>query len=175
MMPSTLAAIPAALPSDAARALLDLPVADFISSRMLPHKEKIAAKTISLILRMERVGELCGEEAESLLTNRFPREIATALCLHLWHWLRRFEDDAGADGDDLDDESAELADRLASTIKIVDRPYDQSLASPPRDGLPAIPAPPASSEALDARADIAIARCHFDAALRLLHFTLEIG
>ena len=147
MLPNTLAAIPVALPFRASKAGLDLPVEDFIRTSVLPPEAQTAVKTVAMILRLERVGELCGNEVESLLEDRFSREIARAVRIHLWDWLRSFED---VGDDDVDEDGIGAHAAFESHVGNVGVPaVPSAVPTSLRVSLPAIDAPPTNASALD--------------------------
>lgn len=147
-VPSSLAVIPASLSDAASRDLLDVPLTEFLATSGLSAVLRHAVTTVSTILRMRRVGDLCSDEAESLFQNRFSAGISVALRAHLWEWLVTY-----ADRDDPDDLLDEYEDDELDRGTFTPRALGVS-ASPvalpgKREGLPAIEAPPVTSPALE--------------------------
>jgi len=169
MTPKNLAAIPAALEVAGDTSMLGMSIDEFTDWRWSTPKVMKAVTTVATILRIDDVRGLCTSEAESLLANRFPPEMARQVLEDLWEWLRaqavgpgpRLADaqnaNAGpqevvlADEDEGDDDEADL---YAFIGRETETPAPMlgkfSPATPqPRESLPAIEAPPQDGEALD--------------------------
>ncbi len=173
MTPTTLAGIPAALKTTRAVAMLDLRIEDFLRSNRLPRQVARAVEIAAMILRIERVSNLCTSEAEGLLGNRAAPDIARQVRDHLWSWLTSndagagshpveaagvsgqavnaaIDADAGADDDDNDDGDDDDDIFTGKRVTLPDlktqRPATTQQA---REILPAVEAPPQVGEALD--------------------------
>ena len=108
MLPTSLTAIPSALPLAEASEILDLPVEDFLATSALSADLIHAVKAVVMIRRIDRVGGLCDKEVEGLLTNRYSPDVARVVCLRMWQWLLSIEDGAhDVDRDDRDDRDQE--------------------------------------------------------------------
>jgi hypothetical protein len=155
MLPTSLTAIPSALPLAEASEILDLPVEDFLATSALSADLIHAVKAVVMIRRIDRVGGLCDKEVEGLLTNRYSPDVARVVCLRLWQWLLSIEDGAhDVDRDDRDDrgdndEIDDSAEILLGTRPFPHRTEGSRVVPPvPRQNLPAVEAPPPDSEML---------------------------
>ena len=174
MTPKNLAAIPAALEVAGDSSMLDLPIEDFIDAQEYPRKLASAVTTVAAILRIVDVRGLCTSEAESLLANRFPSEMARQVLEDLWGWLQAQaigpgsrladarntslpggpdndddNDDNDDDDDDDDDDEIDAFIRRDTETPAPMGGKSSTPNSPSRGSLPSIEAPPQEGEALD--------------------------
>ncbi|MBN2576654.1 MAG: DEAD/DEAH box helicase [Deltaproteobacteria bacterium] len=138
MTPYAFSAIPAALKSAEARAMLDTEIEDFLGTSGLSRELRQAVETVAMILGVEQVRGLCSGEADQLFRNRFPPAVANRLRECLWDWLLDFVED---------DEPGAVP--FASGVYA--GPYRAQPRPPlsPHESLPPIEAPPAGREALE--------------------------
>ena len=182
MTPKSLAQIPAALEITGETSALDLSVGQFIESHWYSPRVVNAVRTVAGILRIDRLRNLCTDEAEGLLANRYSSGIARQVIDCLWKWLLthaagpgpRLADAASErngivpheveTGDDDGDEAGydDGHDEDDAILLHVGNEPDSSadaqhlhLLPPPkaRESLPAVEAPPQNGEALDRWAD----------------------
>jgi len=151
MLPTSLSAVPSALPSAEARDILDLPVEDFLATGGLPEDLVRAVKAVVMIRRIDCVGGLCDKEVEGLLTNRYSADAARVVCARLWQWLLSFADIYTKDEEDSDKDVGDL-DPDDDDDEIFSRAHPEGsrvLPPTPYQSLPAIEAPPQNGELLD--------------------------
>jgi hypothetical protein len=159
MIPTTLAAIPQALPFAEARDMLSAPLQEFLSSGGLAFPLIRAVRTVAMIRGIGSVSGLCNSEVEGLLVNRYSSDVARAVRTRLWEWLLSSADDGEDFEDALEDEDFEDALDHASDVpgpevEILDGPAGpRALPLAPRESLPAVEAPPCGGEMLDAWAE----------------------
>ncbi|MGD0835502.1 MAG: DEAD/DEAH box helicase [Polyangia bacterium] len=154
--PTSFAAIPAALHVDSQEFLLSAPVAEFLVG--LPSAVRHVVKVVSSILRCRQVRDLCREEAEVLVANRFSSEVAANVRDHLWNWLsdsppagRPDDPNDPDDFDDLDDFDDFDDDEPATGLAKIAIPVpERGRLAAETTASPSILAPPTEIKALEA-------------------------